>query len=261
MAKLENGYLGGFIGKLGNAVGYRWKSRWCVRSMPLHPHKSNTVPQQKQRKIFGEEVRLAGRMSWAVNIGLKPMSDKLCMTPHNVFVKINQKAFSLVDGQLIVDYPTLSISSGPVAPVALTEATVDELNVLNVKFDKNPLHLASNKYDKVFIWAWCPEIETGYLLNSVYRRELKASALLPSLMAGKELHVYAFVQDEQGKCSSTAYLAASFLTEALAPVETQRAASQNINETVETQRAASQNINDTNPRTASQPLAPSPGIP
>lgn len=205
MAKQANGYLGGFSGKLGPAVGYRWKGLWCLRACPRHVHNPRTDAQQRHRTMFKEEVRLAGRMGWAVNTGLKALSDELDMTPQNLFVKFNQQAFSMVDGCFMVDYPTLCISAGPVAPVALTEVTVDEHNILSVSFEKNPMHAAANAFDNVHVWVWCPEAGVGYLANSVYRRSKQVSMTLPSAMEGQELHVYAFVQDEHGRCSNTAY--------------------------------------------------------
>ncbi|MGX8713279.1 MAG: DUF6266 family protein [bacterium] len=216
MAKQANGFLGGFSGKLGPAVGYKWKGIWCLRARPRNVFNPRTEAQQEHRTMFKEEVRLAGKMRWAVNIGLKAMSDDFNMTAQNLFVKANQQCFSLapatqptLDGgttaRLQVDYPTLCISAGPVAPVAVTSVEVDDHNVLNVSFEKNPMHAAARAYDNVFVWVWCPEAEEGYLASPVYRRTGHVSTLLPSEMEGLEVHVYAFVQDEHGRCSATAY--------------------------------------------------------
>ncbi len=206
MAKQTNGYLGGFVGKLGPAVGYQWKGVWCLRARPRMVNNPRTEAQQEHRTLFREAVRLAGRMRWAVNIGLKELGDQFNMTAQNLFVKVNQQAFRLVDGRLTVDYARLSISDGPVAPVAITEWSVDEDNILNVKFDKNPLQLSSaNPYDNVYFWLWCPDSGEGYLTNTTYRRAKRMSTLLPQYLEGKELLLYAFVQDERGQCSPTAY--------------------------------------------------------
>ena len=45
----------------------------------------------------------------------------------------------------------------------------------------------------------------GYLSNPVYRRMQRASVALPDMFGGHELHVYAFAQDNTGRCSETAY--------------------------------------------------------
>ncbi len=205
MAKQANGYLGGFIGKLGPAVGYQWKHVWCLRSRPRRVNNPRTEAQQEHRAMFKEEVRLAGRMRWGVNVGFKALSDEYDMTAQNLFVKANQQCFRTVEGHFTVDYTHLSISDGPVAPVEITAWNVDGDNVLSVNFEKNPLHLSCSQHDNVYVYVWCPEVEKGYLANPVYRRAKSMSTLLPQLMADKEIHVYAFVQDEKGHCSPTAY--------------------------------------------------------
>ena len=205
MAKQVNGYLGGYNGKLGPAVGYRWKNVWCLRSKPTRVNNPRTEAQQAHRAMFREEVRLAGKMRWAVNIGFKALSDELDMTALNLFVKANQRAFCRMDGCFSVAYENLAISDGPVAPVEVTEWSVDVDNVLTMKFEKNPQHLSCSQFDNVYVWVWCPEAGVGYLANPVYRRAKRLSTLLPQLMEGKEVHVYAFVQDNHGQCSPTAY--------------------------------------------------------
>ena len=205
MAKQTNGTLGGFVGKLGPVVGYRWKNVWCVRSQSRIVNNPRTEAQQEHRSLFKQEVQLAGRMRWAVNIGLKELSDQMDMTAQNLFVRANQQCFNLVDGRMEVDYANLCVSAGSVAPVAITEWGVDADNVLEVSFEKNPLHLSCSQFDNVYVWVWCPEAGVGYLANAVYRRMKKMSTVLPQIMGGKEVHVYAFVQDERGRCSNTAY--------------------------------------------------------
>lgn len=206
MAKQAEGFLGGFNGKLGPAVGYRWKGIWCVRSQSRYTKNPRTEAQQAHRELFKAEVQLAGKMRWAVNIGLKNPADEMNLTSLNLFVKANQQAFSSVDGVFTVDYPALSISAGPVAPVALTEASVDEDNVLNIRFEKNPLRRSCTSFDNVYFWIYCEELQMGYLSNPVYRRVQQAGIALPDRFAGHDLHVYAFVQDGQGRCSETSYI-------------------------------------------------------
>ncbi|MBR1549972.1 MAG: hypothetical protein IJ634_04975 [Bacteroidales bacterium] len=222
MAKQSEGFLGGFSGRLGPAVGYRWKGIWCVRSQPRFVKNPRTEAQQQHRAMFKAEVQLAGRMRWALNIGLKLPSDELNLTPMNLFVKGNQHAFSAVDGSLAVDYPSLRISGGTVAPVAITEATLGAPasrrqagkmpalhqgpNILNITFEKNPLRRTCSAYDNVYFWVFCEELQQGYLSNPVYRRVQRASIALPDDFQDCTLHVYAFAQDEQGRCSETAYV-------------------------------------------------------
>ncbi len=205
MAKIAESAFGGFSGRLGNLVGYSWKGVWCVRTRPAVVRNPRSEAQQRHRAMFAEEVRLAGRMGWAVNIGLAAVSDELHMTAQNVFVKANQLAFSASDDGLAVDWSELIVSAGPVAPVALGVPTVSAEGVLGVAFEKNPYHLRADSFDAVHLYVYCPAAEMGYLAAPVYRKERRIKVVLPDEMVGQELHVYAFVTDEKGLASETAY--------------------------------------------------------
>ncbi len=239
MARLDNGFLGGFSGRLGPAVGYGRLGRWYVRALPRQVANPRTEAQQEHRAMFKQEVQLAAQMRWAVNVGMKGVAHQMGLTAQNLFVKANQQAFSaehtpqslrdsspilgeqLTDANCLrVDYPALQVSLGPVAPVAITEATLNEDNVLTVHFEKNPEHRAASAYDSVYLWIYSPAAGKGYLTNAVYRRAKRFDILLPEWLtptpqsfgqppsgrgASDELHLYAFVQDEEGRCSASAY--------------------------------------------------------
>lgn len=206
MAKQANGFLGGFSGRLGPAVGYQWNGRWCVRALPRMVTNPRTEAQQEHRAMFKQEVLLAAQMRWAVNVGMKEVAHQMGMTAQNLFVKANQQAFCMVDSELEVDYPALQVSLGPVAPVAITNVEFGMMNdELIVHFEKNPEHRAASAYDSVFLWIYSPEAGKGYLTNAVYRRAKRFDVLLPEWLVGQELHLYAFVQDKAGRCSATAY--------------------------------------------------------
>jgi hypothetical protein len=237
MARLDNEFLGGFSGRLGPAVGYGRLGRWYVRALPRQVANPRTEAQQEHRAMFKQEVQLAAQMRWAVNVGMKGVAHQMGLTAQNLFVKANQQAFSAATAsqeemsaapyagrmpalQLHVDYPALQVSLGPVAPVAITEATLNEDNVLTVHFEKNPEHRAASAYDSVYLWIYSPAEGKGYLTNAVYRRAKRFDILLPEWLtptpqsfgqppsgrgASDELHLYAFVQDEEGRCSASAY--------------------------------------------------------
>ena len=220
MAKLEGNPMGGFRGKLGNLVGYSWKGVWCVRSRPAVMRNPRTEAQQRHRAMFAEEVRLAGRMNWALNIGLAAVADELHMTPCNAFVKANQQAFGVEgDNTLLVDWERLIISAGPVAPIQLGVPEISDEGVLTVAFEKNPYLLRANNFDQVHLYVYCPGIGQGYLAAPVYRKERRISVSLPDAMQGQELHLYAFVTDEQGRASDTSYAPLATDTE-LSPIST-----------------------------------------
>jgi len=155
--------------------------------------------------MFAEEVRLAGRMSWALGVGMKAVSDEYHMTVQNAFVSLNQQAFSHVDGAFGVDWEKITVSAGPVAPVALTDVAVNDDNVLNVRFEPNLMWSNANRYDSIYMWVYCPEIKYGYLASPVYRMDKKMKVKLPDCLRNREIHIYTFAVDKEGLSSMSSY--------------------------------------------------------
>lgn len=206
MAKLENGYLGGFSGKLGTAVGYQWRGKWCVRSRQVMTRNPRTERQQEHRMMFKEEVTLAGYMNWALRETLAGVSLADHMTPCNYFVKHNQHAFGWADGKLTVDWESLVLSTGPVAPVAFFAPEISDRDTLSIRFEKNPLHMRANAVDRVYLYVYCPDVGKGIFTNPVYRYEQRLSVVLSSLFAGHEVQLWGMVQDRDGRWSQTIYI-------------------------------------------------------
>ena len=208
MAKIGSGYLGGFNGVLGPAIGYLWNGKWCVRSRPGQVRNPRTANQVACRQSFAAEVRLAAAMRWGVNAGLTAAAREAGMTAYNLFVSINQEAFAFADGQLSVQWPLLQLSVGPVAPVAFATPQVHPGNVLEIAFEKNPEHRLAANYDRVNLFVYCPDLAEGYLATPVYRRSKSLAVSLPDNMAGREVQLYGWVEDEQGRLSTTLYAGA-----------------------------------------------------
>ena len=201
MGKLYGGYMGGFSGKLGPAVGYMWNGKWCVRSHQPLVNNPRTPAQVAHRDMFKREVQTAASMRWAVTTCLTDEARLMGMTSYNLFVHLNQEAFSLVDSQLHIDYSLVQLSVGDVRPVVAEGAEYTADNVVEVSFDKN----GGAAYDSVYLYIYCPELERGFLTTPAYRRVKRISALLPDEYAGREVHLYLMVQNDRGQWSVTSY--------------------------------------------------------
>ena len=208
MAKQTEGFMGGFKGRLGPAVGYMWRGVWCVRSYNPAPRNPRTQAQTDHREMFKREVQLAASMSWAVNLGFRDLAYSMRMTSYNLFVHLNQEAFSLVDGNFEVDYSRLRFCSGPLAPVAFGEPEWSTDNVLSVSFTKDNSNLKKNRYDNVYLYIYCPDLQEGFMAAPVYRVTRSISVLLPDSYAGHELQLYGMVCSSDGVWSETVYVGA-----------------------------------------------------
>ena len=211
MAKQTSGFLGGFSGRLGPAVGYMWNGKWCVRSHQPMVHNPRTEAQVAHRELFKQEVQLAAKMRWAVTKALTGMAREAGMTSYNLFVKVNQPAFSAEDGVLRVDYSRLRLSVGDVAPVELTEMTRTSDNVLMVRYRMG----GGGRYDHVYLYAYVPDLGRGYLSAPAYRGDKRLAVALPDAFAGHETQVYLMVESDDGRWSDSLHCGAIDQGEAL----------------------------------------------
>ena len=223
MAKQTAGFMGGFHGRLGPAVGYMWRGQWCVRAYNPAPRNPRTPEQVAHREMFKREVQLASHMSWAINLSFKEVSYNMGMTPYNLFVHLNQHAFSLVErdqsgasqpnevvnGIFMVDYRNLILSTGPLQEAVYEAPEWTSDNVLTVKLGRS----SGDRHDYVRLYVYCPDLETGILTAPVYRKAKQISAMLPDRFAGREVHVYGLVYNDDGVWAETTYVGGLPLTE------------------------------------------------
>ena len=268
MAKQTDGINGGFRGKVGNAVGYMWRGQWCVRAKPQQFHDAKTEKQLEQRALFKASVDFAGRLKEILRVGFHCPALAVHKTECNYFLMVNKLCLTwaptpqssgqppsgrgaaeekrsgqpqAMDGLLAVDYESLRVSEGPVAPVAFhlplsqpqaaasspklgeqpkrnsilrSSPTIGEVDgrrtdggvCITLEFEKNPEHRNCNNNDKVYVAAICASRGEAMLSLPVYRRMRSITVPLPESWDGEEVHLYGFVQDYAGRCSESVYI-------------------------------------------------------
>ena len=220
MGKIEEGYMGGFTGRLGPAVGYRWRGKWCLRAYQKFVNNPRTPAQQAHRMLFKEQVQLAGRLNYVLRKTFDEVSMEYGMTACNFFVSLNQAAFAPQGGVahhtgdgagMEVAWSRLRLSVGPVAPVAFGTVEVSHGTVVTVPFERNPLHVSTDAYDSVYLVAYAPELRQVYLSAPVHRRSRVLATDLPEHFAGHEVQLWGMVQDHQDRWSETIYIGGGVL--------------------------------------------------
>ena len=209
MGKTDFGFMAGFSGRLGNLIGYRWRGRMCVRTMPSHYRDARTPEQLQQRALFKAVVRFAARARQVLKKGMNAVSLDAQMTESNYFMRVNKCCFALAagtQGELQVDYENLLLADGPVAPVAFYEPQMVDETTLSVDFEKNPLHRAVKWEDLVYLVAYCPELGDFDISAPVYRRSNRLTMSLNHYWVGREVHLWGFVVDGNGRASQSQYL-------------------------------------------------------
>ncbi len=214
MGKTDFGFMAGFSGRLGNLIGYRWRGRMCVRTMPSHYRDARTPEQLQQRALFKAVVRFAAKARQVLKKGMNAVSLDAQMTESNYFMRVNKRCFALAAGtqdELQVDYENLLLADGPVAPVAFYEPQMLDETTLSVDFEKNPLHRAVKWEDLVYLVAYCPELGDFDISVPVYRRSNRLTMSLNPYWVGREVHLWGFVVDSNGRASQSQYLGGGIL--------------------------------------------------
>jgi len=212
MAKQEKGIIDVYRGRVGTVVGYQWRGRWCLRARPVQVRNPRTPVQQAVRGEFRALAQLAVRMLPALHRGLRHEARLAGLTECNLFISLNRAAST----EAGVDYNALTVSAGPVAPVAFGRAVVVD-GAVGVDFEKNPQHRATSATDEVRLFAYCPTLGHGLLSGGAPRRDRRVAMALPDEWAGLEVHLYGFVEDAAGRASESAYIGALDWDAAAAP--------------------------------------------
>lgn len=92
MAKIKQGILGGFSGKVANVVGTSWKGRAVMKSQPLSVSNPRTEAQQEQRGKFSDIAKLA---STILTQFIQPVENPISgnISGYNLFCKDNKAAY------------------------------------------------------------------------------------------------------------------------------------------------------------------------
>lgn len=121
MAKIKQGILGGFSGKVANVVGTSWKGRAVMKSQPLSVANPRTALQTEQRGKFSEIAKLASSI---LTTFIQPVENPISgnVSGYNKFVKDNKSAFSAL-GE--IDPAAFGCGGGKLPVIGLTSATVN----------------------------------------------------------------------------------------------------------------------------------------
>ena len=208
MGKQLQGINGPFIGKVGPTVGYFWKRIPCTRAYQKNVRYPNTEGQQRERDWFVTMVRFAAQARQALILGVHKQSEEANMTEGNYFVTKNKQHFQHTHDGLAIDYARLQLAIGPAADVVFRDAVFREHETVSIDFEKNTLFSRASSEDKVYVYAYSPDVQRGILMQPVERRTKNITFRLPESWSGAEVHLYGFVVDREGRPSNSTYIGA-----------------------------------------------------
>ena len=213
MSKYYQGYLGAQQGKLGNAVGRRWKGRDVMAVYQPQVHDPRTTAQQIVRARFGRLGQLSGYLREALLIGMGYVAQQYRLTEGNQFVKRNwNNVTALTPDDVSVNYSALRLSEGSLPEAAFGAVDYGTGTHLHIEA---PLSGGSDQpgasvNDQVYLVAICPDRSQAVVGSPSLRSAEKVSVNVPASWDGMEVHVYGFaisaLTSQKKQCSTTTYL-------------------------------------------------------
>ena len=220
MAKIEQGILGAFSGKVGGVVGYVWRGRQVVRAYRREINYPDTESQRAERAWFVGMVRFAATARPALLLGLRERAARWQMTEGNAFVRMNKGCFGrgrmetieaidsieTIDSMDFIDYQGIRVSEGSAAAVRFTTAVVDGDGVLRVSFEKKGGLTRARGCDRVYVYVYNTGTREGLLSAPAERRSGRLSVRLPDGWNQQNVRLWGFVVDGEGRASNSAYI-------------------------------------------------------
>lgn len=210
MAKIDQGILGGYSGRVGGVVGYYRMGKWCVRAYQPTINDAKTEAQLQQRSIFKEMIQFASRNLEPMRLGLRQAARHEELTECNYFIRHNCKNFKHIDGAVNIDYSALQFSQGTLPGVLFSRLQVDGGVRVAVDYETNRRSSRAKMDDRVYVYAYLPSLGHGILSAAATRRAKRLAFVLPEQWAGQEVYFYGFTIAEDGTASPTSYLGTSF---------------------------------------------------
>lgn len=206
MAKIDQGILGGYSGRVGRVVGYYRMGQWCLRAYQPTINDAKTEAQLRQRSVFKTMIQFASQNLSILRLGLKQVAREKVLTECNYFIRNNCKHFRHVDGVVEVDYAALQFSAGTLPGVEFKALRVEDGVCVEVDYEPNRSSSRAKMDDGVYVYAYAPALASGIFGAPAARKAKRMAFVLPDEWAGQEVHFYGFTLAADGTASATTYL-------------------------------------------------------
>ena len=205
MAKLRNGYLGGFSGILGPAVGSTWKGKAVIRSRP----------PRKRRKSSELQLRQMAKVKLLIPF-VKPLTNFLNKTYSSVTVDMScfNKAMSYnlrnaVSGEypdFRINYSRVVLGVGDLLNPDTISAHSDSEGQLSFSWTDNSWEGSAKTTDRAFVAVYCADLKNWITETEGPKRNAGSYALEVAAFSGKTVQAYiGFVSADSDFVSTSRY--------------------------------------------------------
>lgn len=189
MGSLKEGVFGGFLGRVGNVVGSKWKDIYYIKSRPAIYNDAKTKSQLKQRGRFSVVMEFMKTITPFIRIGFQSHASGR-LTAFNSAMSYNMKNAVQVASQGVeLDYPNVLVSRGDLDAATGIQAEVIE-GELRVSWDAGLSGSARTDDIPIMVVHNRAKKESLYTLNAGKRGDETVILPLPSDWLYDEIHGY-----------------------------------------------------------------------
>ena len=201
MGIINQGILGGFSGKVGPIVGFRWKSNYYIRARAAKVSNPRTPKQQEQRGKFATAFSFLKAIKPFIRIGYKEFTQE--KSAFNAAMSYTLKRAVTGNGKEIsIDFNRALVSMGTLMPVFEGTATQNEGQMYFNWQDNSGMGNAESA-DIVMLLVYNKEKETAvYDTEAALRSDRHAELSLPNDWEGDEQVAYLSFCSADGSCVS-----------------------------------------------------------
>ena len=206
--------MGDQIGKLGPAVGSRWKGKMIYRAYQKFVHNPKSEHQLLVRARFTLLAQLSAIFYQAAKLGFFDLGRQRQETEGNCFVSKNYpNVTGTAPDNVSIDPSKIDVSWGHLTGVVFSSSigtsTPGTLTV-TVTDVQDGIGDGSAE-DNIYVFAYCPDAQNGILSAAARRTDgATLSVRYPSSWSGLEVHVYGFVvggtAKTMGEASKSEYI-------------------------------------------------------
>ena len=201
MGTINQGILGGFSGKVGSIVGFRWKSKYYIRARAAKVSNPRTPKQQEQRGKFATAFNFLKNIKPFIRIGYKEFTRE--RSAFNSAMSYMLKRAVTGDGKDVkIDFDRVLVSTGSLMPVFEGTATQDRDKMYFDWQDNSGMGNAESA-DIAMLLVYNKDKETAvHDTEAALRSDRHAELSLPNDWEGDELVAYLSFCSADGSCVS-----------------------------------------------------------
>ncbi|NII85519.1 MULTISPECIES: DUF6266 family protein [unclassified Pedobacter] len=205
MARLKDGALGGFSGKVGSVIGYSYRNKDYIRSIPVPSKKPPTLKQLASRARFKFFNEWRNPLSGFFNVTFKNQTNT--HSAQNAAHQLNKDIITGEYPDFIIDYTKVIISKGSLPPV-LDLQMQHENDMLYFTWQPNLINTAMGTDLLAILVCYTNNINHFQAsLNAAERGSGNCAFKLDYTAPGEKIEIYAtFLSNNRERASDSHYM-------------------------------------------------------